>query len=100
MDCRESPEEGPERIAMEFTTNASATVELAIVESILRDRIVTLAESSPAAREALLDELSAVCEDSADGEEVREFWGIADGAAWRVHVESPSRVADCEGGRP
>ena len=61
-------------------------VKNAIVESILRNRIVTISNPSEA------DELDLLCasDDSAQAGSIMEYWGKdEDGDNWRIHTRIP-----------
>ncbi|MCC6994797.1 MAG: hypothetical protein IT370_09330 [Deltaproteobacteria bacterium] len=57
--------------------------------AVLIDRSVSHHEIAHAPySEALADALALECDDGADTEMVREFWGTTDdGDAWRVHLD-------------
>lgn len=62
--------------------DAEQTVRQAIRDSIARDEIVHLEHDA-----AVVNELTALADDSADTAGEHEFWGEDnDGSSWRVHV--------------
>ena len=57
------------------------TCREAIDESIRHDRIAHI-DGGPAE----CDYLESICEASVENGYITEFWGVMDGADWRVHV--------------
>lgn len=61
------------------------TIDEAIANSIWHKEIVAIPYDAESF-DAHLCDLLARCDDSADADEVVEFWGAIEGADWRVHL--------------
>lgn len=62
-------------------------IETAIIQSIDECRIVRIDETPDSPEwSALVDDLLAECDDSAESHTELEFWGEHEGNDWRIHV--------------